>query len=247
MEQALYGSLARYYDLIYSSKDYEKESLRVKALISRYKKSDGNDLLDVACGTGRHLKYPRDDFVCMGVDKSREILEVAKKNVDSVAFKEADMIAMDLGRKFDVITCLFSSIGYVKTNSNLDRTIRNFARHLRKGGVVLIEPWFTKLTYHTGSLHMNVYDGNDIKIVRLNVSQLKGSISVMEMHYLIAEKDNSVKHFIDRHELGLFEVDETLRAMKTAGLISRFLRRGLMKGRGMFVGVKEAETERLLS
>ena len=63
----------------------------------------------------------------------------------------------------------------------------------------------------------------------------------MDMHYLIAEKDNSAKHFVDRLELGLFEIDETLRTMRTAGLASKFLRHGLMKGRGMFVGVKEAE------
>ncbi len=240
-EQALYGKLARYYDLIYSSKDYKKEALRIIELISRYKKSDGNDLLDVACGTGRHLMYLKDEFVCMGVDISREILEVAKKNVDGVTFKEADMIVMDLGRQFDVITCLFSSIGYMKTYVNLENTLGNFARHLRKGGVVLIEPWFTKSVWRTGSPHMNTYDGKDIKIARLHVSELKGSVSVMDMHYLIAEKDNCVKHFVDRHELGLFETDETLGTMKTAGLRSRFLRHGLMKGRGMFVGVKEAE------
>ena len=34
------------------------------------------------------------------------------------------MIDMDLGKKFDVITCLFSSIGYVKTYSNLEQTAR---------------------------------------------------------------------------------------------------------------------------
>ena len=44
----LYGELAEYYDLIYSFKDYKKESVRIKALVSKYKRSEGRELLDVA-------------------------------------------------------------------------------------------------------------------------------------------------------------------------------------------------------
>lgn len=47
----LYKELAKYYDLIYHWKNYKKETDKIKKLISRYKKSDGKALLDVACGT----------------------------------------------------------------------------------------------------------------------------------------------------------------------------------------------------
>jgi ubiquinone/menaquinone biosynthesis C-methylase UbiE len=238
-EQALYKDLAKYYDLIYAFKDYKKEAVRIKTLVSKYRKSEGEELLDVACGTGHHLEYLKDEFSCMGVDISNKILEVARKNVKGVVFKQADMTTLNLGMEFDVITCLFSSIGYVKTCKNLRKTIRNFSKHLKKGGVVLIEPWHTKLTYIPSSPHMETYDGKDIKIARLNVSELRGRLSVMDMHYLIAERAKGVKHFVERHELGLFEVDETLRIMKEAGLHSKFLKRGLMQKRGIFVGVKQ--------
>lgn len=238
-KQVLYGDLAKYYDLIYSFKDYKKEAVRIKALISKYKKSEGKELLDVACGTGHHLEYLKDEFSCMGVDVSNEILEVARKNVEGVVFKQADMTTLNLGKKFGVITCLFSSIGYVKTYKNLRKTIQNFSKHLKEGGVVLIEPWLTKSTYIPDSPHMSIYDGKDIKIARLNVSELRGILSVMDMHYLIAETGKGVRHFVDRHEMGLFGVDVTLRIMKKAGLRSKFLKHGLMPERGMFVGVKQ--------
>ena len=238
-KQALYKELSKYYDLIYSFKDYKKESVRIKALVSKYKMSEGKELLDVACGTGQHLEYLKDEFSCMGIDICNEMLEVAMKNVDGVVFKQADMTTLSLGREFDVITCLFSSIGYVKTLANLRRTIRNFSKHLKNGGVVLIEPWFSKSTFYPGSPHMTTYDGKDIKIARLNVSELRGSLSVMDMHYLIAERGEDVKHLVDRHEMGLFDVDETLRIMKTNGLRSRFLKHRLMRERGMLVGVKK--------
>jgi ubiquinone/menaquinone biosynthesis C-methylase UbiE len=238
-KQALYGELAEYYDLLYSFKDYKRETVRIKALVSKYKKSEGKELLDVACGTGHHLNYLKDEFSCTGVDISKEVLEIARKNHKGIAFEDADMTTMNLGKRFDVITCLFSSIGYVKTHSNLERTIRNFAKHLKNGGVVLIEPWFTKSAYVPGSPHMETYDGKDTKIARLSVPRVKGSLSVIDMHYLVAERDEDVKYFLDRHELGLFEVDETLKILEEAGLKSRFLKHGLVDKRGIFVGAKQ--------
>jgi ubiquinone/menaquinone biosynthesis C-methylase UbiE len=148
-KQVLYGELAKYYDLIYSFKDYKKEAVRIKALVSKYKKSEGKELLDVACGTGHHLNCLKDEFSCTGVDISREVLEIARKNNEGIAFEDADMTIMDLGKRFDVITCLFSSIGYVKTHSNLEKTIRNFARHLKKGGVGVDRALVHEISIHT--------------------------------------------------------------------------------------------------
>jgi SAM-dependent methyltransferase len=236
--QALYRDLAKYYDLIYHRKDYAEEASELKRLFSKYKKSAGMRLLDVACGTGLHIKHLKDEYDCTGIDVNEEILRVARRNVEDVEFIQADMTSFDLGRRFDVITCLFSSIGYVKTLENLEKTYRCFADHLVEGGAVFVEPWFTKEAYSVGGAWMTTYDGEDVKIARLNVSEIDGDVSVMDMHYLIAERDMGVKHYVDRHELGLFGVDETLRIMEEAGLESRYEAEGLMPGRGLYIGIK---------
>jgi len=238
-KQMLYRELAKYYNLIYSFKDYRKETIRIKALVLKYKKSEGKDLLDVACGTGHHLAYLKDEFSCIGVDISKQILEVAMKNVQGVVFKQADMTELNLGKQFDVITCLFSSLGYVKTYAKLKKTIQEFVKHLKTGGVVLIEPWFTKSTFIEGYPSMTTYDGRDVKIARLCVSKTKGNLSVHDMNYLIAERGKGVTHFVDRHEMGLFEIDKTLTIMEKAGLQAKFLKKGLMKDRGLFLGIKQ--------
>jgi len=75
-------------------------------------------------GTGHHLKYVRDAFTCIGVDLSAEMLDVVRRNVRDIEGIQADMIDMELGQLFDVITCLFSSIGYVKTYANLKKTLQ---------------------------------------------------------------------------------------------------------------------------
>jgi hypothetical protein len=77
-----------------------------------------------------------------------------------------------------------------------------------------------------------------VKIARLNTTKIEGDLSIMEMHYLIAEKNKDIKHFVDLHELGLFEHDKTFEIMKKANFESEFLKDGLMKDRGLFIGVK---------
>ncbi len=67
------------------------------------------------------------------MDSSKEMLKVARKNVDAVTFLQGNMIKFDLKKTYDIITCLFSSIGYVKTYKNLRKTLSNFFNHLKDG------------------------------------------------------------------------------------------------------------------
>ena len=234
----MYKELAKYYDLIYSWKDYKKETNKIYKLIQKYKKSDGIKLLDIACGTGKHIEYFKKNFQCTGIDLNEEMIEVAKSNISDVSFNQADMLDFNLNDTFDIITCLFSSIGYVKTYDNLEKTIANFANHLETGGIAIIEPWFTKSSYMVGLPGMTTYDGEDIKIARLNTTRLENNLSVMEMHHLIVERDKDVKYFVDRHELGLFEIDKFLEIMNNSGFKTEFLKDGIMQGRGLYIGIK---------
>jgi ubiquinone/menaquinone biosynthesis C-methylase UbiE len=238
-KQLLHGELAKYYDRVYSFKDYLDEAVRIQNLIMKYLESGGNTLLDVACGTGLHLKHLKDDFSCTGVDVSKAMLKIARKNVQRVTFKEADMATLKLGKQFDVITCLLSSIGYVKTYANLKRTIQNFSRHLKKGGVALIEPSHANSVYIMGEPRITIYNGKDAKIARINVTKIRQATAVLNMHILIAERGKDANYFRDAHELGLFGINKTLGIMKDAGFKSKYLKNGLMLGRELFVGIKK--------
>jgi len=236
--QVLYRALAPYYDFIYAWKDYAKEVAVLKGFIEEHGVPKGIQLLDVGCGTGHHLKHLRDDFSCTGVDINGEMLEIARKNLEGVELIEADMITMGLGRRFDVITCLFSTIGYVKTYENLERTLRNFAHHMKPMGLMLIEPWFTEDVYSVGAPFMDTFEDDDVKIARLNVSMKEGNVSVLEMHYLIAERDSEVKHYVGRHELGLFDTDRTLELMREAGFRASYTTEGTPSNRGLYIGIR---------
>lgn len=238
-KEALYKDFAKYYDLIYSFKDYKREVDELNKIISKYKKSSENDLLEVGCGSGKHLYYFKDKFDCVGIDVNKGVLNLARRNIKGVNFKHANMVNFSLDKKFDVITCLFSSIGYVKNYSNLKKTIEGFSKHLKKGGLVIIEPWFTKDSIRPGKPHMHTYNSENLKIARIIMVEIKKDISILNMHFLVGEKDKGVNYFLDKHELALFSHSKTLDIMKSAGLKASYLKDGLMKDRGLFIGIKQ--------
>ena len=236
-----YGELAKYYDLLYSWKDYDRESRIVAGLIRRYRASQGNSLLDVGCGTGKHIQRLAARFDCVGLDASEEMLAQAKRNAKGVEFVRGDMVDFDLGRKFDVVLCLFSSIGYVRTYPRLARTLRNFERHLKDGGVVIIEPWLTRSTMKDGYVHVLVQGDDDLKVVRVDITRIRGDLSVLDERIVVAEHAKGIATYKDRMVMGLFEKDEFLKLMRQAGLRATYLKKSLAPGRGLYVGTKPSE------
>ena len=234
----MFSKSEKYYDEIYGAmgKDYLAEAQTANKFIQKYKRSDGNTLLDVACGTGAHAGPLSKHYKVTGLDLDPRMLTIARKKYPAIRFHQGDMTSFDLGRQFDVIVCLFSSIGYVKTNAKLQKAIKTMSRHLFPGGVLLIEPWFTPEQWKGGranALHVNK---RDLKITRMSYSARKGTISILEFQYLIGTP-KGIEHSIERHELGLFTHEEYLEAFRSAGLKVLHNKKGL-DGRGLYIGRK---------
>jgi ubiquinone/menaquinone biosynthesis C-methylase UbiE len=230
----MFSQTARYYDKIYSFKDYQAEAQYVVAVVEKHLRSGGKRLLDVACGTGRHIEHLRKHFDVEGLDIAEELLQLARQQNPGIAFHQGDMVQFQLGRQFDVVTCLFSSIGYVRTSDNLQRAVGCMASHVVPGGLLLVEPWFTPDSWHPQTVHGLFIDEPELKIARVNTSFVEGRLSYFDLHYLIGTPQGT-EHFVERHELGLFEQDEITAAFETAGLDVSYDPEG-PTGRGLYVG-----------
>lgn len=221
------------YDLEYSFKDYAAEAATLERLI-RARNPKATSLLDVACGTGKHLEYLRRKFECEGADLDEGLLAVARERVPDVALHHADMRDFDLGREFDVITCLFSAIGFVGSLDGLEKTARAFARHLKDGGVAFVEPWFTPDSWIPNRPHLLTYEGSSIVLARATLSGLRDErVSTTEMHYVVATPAG-VEHFVEHHDPYLFTSEEMRAAFEAAGLDVDYDAEGLI-GRGLWI------------
>lgn len=224
---------AAIYDAVYSFKDYAAEAARVHELVEE-RLAGATTLLDVACGTGKHLEVLRAWYRIEGLDLDGDLLEIARGRLVDVPLHEQDMTSFDLDRRFDVVTCLFSSIGYVGTVERLHAAVASMTRHLNPGGIVLVEPWFSPEAWTTGSPHLLTVDEPDLKVARVNVSQRDGPLAVMEFSYLVGTPAG-VEHFSERHEAALFTDEEYRSAFAAAGLSVEHDRHGLI-GRGLYLG-----------
>lgn len=237
----MYHELARYYDGIEAGKDYRSESKRLEVIARRLGRSGRTTWLDVACGTGRHLEFLSRRHPTVGVDSSPEMLRIARHRLPGIRLVTGDMRSFRLNRRFDVVTCLFSAIGNLKTEEDVRKTFANFTRHLTPGGVAIVEPWIEPSAWRTGTIHLRTYESPTATVVCFVFASHRGIRSVVKYHYLIGEPGRGIQH-LEETDVGLMlSRDRLVEIMGSAGLHSRFLARGLYpgrKGRGLLVGVK---------
>jgi SAM-dependent methyltransferase len=230
----MYTSAAEYYDRVYDFLDNRAEAARVREIIAENAPS-ARTLLDVGCGSGRHLEHLRQGFEVEGLDLNGELLALAARRCPGVPFHEASMESFDLGRKFDVITCLFGAIAYTVTEDAMRRTVDTMVRHLRVGGLLIIEPWFTPDSFWSDTITSNHFVSADLKICWMYTSRRDGKDSVLDMHYLVGSPE-AVQHFSEEHRLGLFTKEQHLEALRDSGLEATFDPEGPFgRGRGLYV------------
>jgi len=234
----MFSKSAKYYDEIYASidKDYPAEAGKVHKIIQKLKRTQGDTLLDVACGIGMHAGYLSKHYKVEGLDLDPKMLAIARRKHPKIRFHQEDMTRFNINRQFDVIICLFSSIGYVKTKPRLQKAIKTMNQHLLPGGVLLVEPWFTPKQWHPGRVSVTQVNKPDLRIVRMSLSRQRGKLSIVEFQYLIGTP-KGIEHRAETHELGLFTHAEYLDAFKSAGLNVIHDKKGL-DGRGLYIGKK---------
>lgn len=245
-QDLIYSKYAEYYDLLYSKEAYgtdlQKDSRQLLRLIKQYKKSKGNDLLDVGCGTARHISYLKKNFSCVGIDISEDMLRIARKNVKGVEFIRREMTKMNLGKKFDVIISMFSSVAHLKNYREWEQAIKRMANHLKPGGVIIIEPWYVNPSLYN-TVRLLTYKSDDIKIARIVIPFRKGITTYADMHHLVGDKKKGIFYFVDKQRMIAFDKNKSLSMMKRAGLNARFVK-SKISDRGLYIATKSLQSSK---
>lgn len=233
----MYHKTAKFYDAIYSFKDYQAESNTVHEFISAHKKTDSNTLLDVGCGTGHHLRYLSAHYDATGLDLDDGLLEIARDSLPDVNFIQGDMQTFQHDQDYDAVTCLFGAICYTQTLDAMRQSIVNFYQHLKSGGVCVVEPFLQPHMIVEGHTHALFVDKPNLKIARMSQSTIADNLMSVEFHYLVGE-NGKVNNFMETHHLALFTEAQQLQAFNDAGFTDvQSLQHDVFR-RGLYVAVK---------
>lgn len=146
-----YTNITQYYDLWITSGYYDFDYLANEA---RSVVGNGREVLELGVGTGLLAeKYIEIDPTCKftGVDFTPSMLEIGKKRLaDKAKLIEADVVTMDLNATFDAAISnggvwgildlgdIWEFGGHVPNIEANRQGLANLARHLRKGGLLLL-------------------------------------------------------------------------------------------------------------
>lgn len=145
------------------------------------------------------------------------------------------MVGLDLGRRFDAVICMFSSIGYAHTPGLMQEAIRSMASHLAPGGVLVVEPWLWPELIEEPLVRMQTAEEAGTVVARSSRMRVEGAVSHMEFSYLVTTPEGS-ETFTEQHTMGLFTPDAYVAACEAAGLRAEFVMPGPLR-RGLAVGV----------
>lgn len=129
-----------YYHILYQKRNDEEARRFITNLVGFLQHNEGDKVLDLACGMGRHSKTLHQlGLNVLGVDLSSNSIESAKESEEEgLRFAVQDM-REPLDEKFNAIYNLFTSFGYFDDISDNDKVIASMGKMLHKNGMLIID------------------------------------------------------------------------------------------------------------
>ena len=132
---ALYTDLSGYYELMCAEMDYAAQSHCARRL-HRLFGNGGKSHLDLACGTGPHIRHFIDaGYNSSGLDINQSMLDLAALRCPEAHFSLQDMSNFQVAEPVDLISCFLYSIHYNDGIENLKNSLRNTHAALNSNGV----------------------------------------------------------------------------------------------------------------
>ncbi|MBD3272743.1 methyltransferase domain-containing protein [Candidatus Dependentiae bacterium] len=144
----VFKDYAKYYDLLYKDKDYEKETEYINSLIKE-NLSDAKSILELGSGTGKHaILLCQKEYNLVGIDFSSKMVDIAKQRLlkeelkTNIEFFVADVRKAKLNKKFDVALSLFHVVSYMLTKNDLINMFKTVYNHLNTNGLFIFDCWY---------------------------------------------------------------------------------------------------------
>lgn len=217
-EERLYNELAWTFPIISPLEHYLEETELFCNIIREHSKAPLKTLLHLGCGGGHNDYIFKKYFQVTGIDKSTDMLELARILNPEVDYICEDMRTAQLGRSFDAIVAI-DSIAYILTVEDLRRVFMTAFSHLNPGGVFMFIAEDTKENFQQNNTTSctNSQGGIEITFIDNRYDPDETDTTYESTFIYLIRRSGNLEIHTDRHSCGLFKLDTFTDLLKEIG------------------------------
>lgn len=156
-----------YYHILYHQRNDEEAEFFIDNLCAYLKPTADSNLLDIACGRGRHSVYlNKKGYDVTGIDLSVSNVKFAQQfENEKLQFYVHDMRYPFYINYFDIAFNFFTSFGYFETEKDHINALKTFRKSLKKDGILVLDYFNShKIMHHLTNQEVKHVDGIDFYI-----------------------------------------------------------------------------------
>ena len=214
----IFNEYSKYYDLIYSDKDYDSETDYLETLFELNTKP--KNILEFGCGTGIHASIlAKKKYNVHGIDSSSDMVRIAKNNISALpkqtqkrlTFECADACNFKSNKLYDTVISIFHVFCYQTTNQDIEKMLKNAYNHIQGNGIFIFDIWFTPAILSSSlDIRYKSFENNDVLIKRYSRPELRNN-NTLDIHYdihILNKIKNSWSFVNETHNVRFFGLPE---------------------------------------
>ena len=213
-----FAKYAQIYNLIYQDKQYEKEAAKICSLLRESEVNTSSDILEIGCGTGRHLDYVLKTYPnTIGVEPSSLMIEQAPPAVRS-RITQQSATNLSFNKKFHAIYMLFHVFSYI---DNINLFFQQLEKYTQPGGIVVFDFWQSHgVFFQKPELRSKWFEEKTLKVHRIATPSIDAHGDLVDVKYdiYLHDKDmDTVSYFGESHRMFLHSTKEIILLAKQYG------------------------------